>query len=62
MKITPLIIQKVVRQKFENEKTEMFKISFFPGRSLGHVKFYVKTLSKGSKLDQTQRVFGFQKT
>ena len=49
LKITPPIIQKVVRQKFENQKSEMYKIFIFSRRTLWNVNFFLETLFKGSK-------------
>ena len=49
LKITSPIIQKVVWQKFENKKSEMYKIFIFSRRRLWNVTFFLKTLFKGSK-------------
>ena len=49
LKITPPIIQKVVWQKFENQKSEMYKIFIFSRRTLWNVTFFLETLFKGSK-------------
>ena len=49
LKITPPIIQKVVWQKFENQKSEMYKIFIFSRRTSWNVTFFLETLFKGSK-------------
>ena len=42
-------IQKVVWQKFENQKSEMYKIFIFSRRTSWNVTFFLETLFKGSK-------------
>ena len=49
MKITPQTSQKVVWQKFENQKSDIYKIFIFSRWSSWNVTFFLETLYKGSK-------------